>query len=176
MLDPTARELLVRPQGAQRFELKIHAVTLENIEPNGDRYVVEQLATNEMMELGSLIAYTPADPNARPGDPNADPTIEQRGVIVAVIVRAGNGHLLGLPDPAFMTKHPDGIEHIVREHADVPMFFGPGDVVFIDHNARGRALKVYGREGRIVGQIDVLGRLEGVKLKRVNDRWEQVEE
>lgn len=161
----------IRPRG--KFELRIHTVALEDIEPLGDRYVIEEIALDEKIELGRILVVTqPAIRN--PSDPQADPTIENRGVIAGVIIRAGNGHLLGLsdypPDPVIL---PGDVEvGQTRPWASVPMFHSPGDVVLIDHNAKGRALKILGREGRIVNQIDVLARIEGVRLKRVGDEWE----
>ncbi|MGD0968673.1 MAG: hypothetical protein ABR949_10330 [Candidatus Aquilonibacter sp.] len=152
------------------YKLKIHDVKPEDIEPNGDRYVVEEIDVDEYIERGQLLVITQNAPKHQ-GDPMADPTIENRGVIVAVVIRAGNGHLLGLPDPYFIE---DGKG--VQGNADVPMFFSEGDVVFVDHNAKGRALRILGREVRIINQIDVLAKMDGVKLKRGEHGWEQVEE
>jgi hypothetical protein len=56
------------------------------------------------------------------------------------------------------------------------MFYAPGDVVMVDHNAKGRALKILGREARIVGQIDILARIKGLRLRRSEDgSWEREE-
>lgn len=175
ILDPRDGPRFAR--ASQRFTLHIHEVALEDIVPNGDRYVVEVLDLDEKIELGSILVVTQEQPQ-RPGDPQADPTIERRGVIAAVVIRAGNGHLLGLPDLApqqggelVTGDGGHGYFPVDRPPASVPMFFDPGDVVLIDHNAKGRALKILGREGRIVNQIDVLADIEGINLHRVNGEW-----
>lgn len=168
-LDPKAISLKA-VSSRNLFKLKIHNVKPEDINPNGDRYLVEEIDVDEYIERGGLLVIT-QQASQNLGDPQADPSIERRGVIVAVIIRAGNGHLLGLPDPAFALG-----DKVEREWADVPMFYEEGDVVFVDHTAKGRALKILGREVRLVNQIDVLAKLEGVKLKRGDDGWEQVEE
>lgn len=112
---------------------------------------------------------------AKPGDPLADPSVERRGVIAAVIVRAGNGHLLGLPDLSPMTT--DAPPYLLgdRPWPSVDMFYEPGDVVLIDHTAKGRALKILGREIRIVNQIDVLAKVGSIRLERKDDTWVEVE-
>lgn len=151
-----------------RFELKIHDIAPEDIIPNGDRYVVEVLDVDETkLAFANLLVVTQA--KVKPGDPQADPNIEPRGVIPAVVVTKGNGHLLGLSD------HPrNGNHQHEREWASVPMFYDIGDIVLIDHNGRGRALKIHGRESRIVNQIDVLGHIPKLKLTRTEDgRWKQ---
>lgn len=158
-----------------RFQLKIHNVAPESIIPNGDRYVVEVIDLDETIELGQMLIVT-QDPTLDPKDPRNNPQIEQRGVLTAVIVTRGNGHLLGLPDPRLITKNPAGTDTITREKADVPMFYEPGDVVFVDHNAKGRNVKIVGRECRIVNQIDCLAKIEGIKLERTEDGdWKQVD-
>lgn len=149
-LDPRAKKLL---GDSKRFELKIHEVSPEDIEPNGDRYVVEVINLDEKIELGQLLVVT-QDPNADPKDPMANPLLEKRGVLAAVIITKGNGHLLGL-------------------EASVPMFYEPGDVVLVDANMKGRAIRILGREARIVNQIDILARLSGIRLQRVDDTWEE---
>ena len=176
--DPRARALTSIKATPDRglFKLKIHDLKPEDLTPNGDRYVVEEIDVDEQIERGQLLVITQNAPR-HPGDPNADPTIENRGVIVAVVIRAGNGHLLGLPDPRIAVKDAIGNgERVARQPADVPMFFEEGDVVFVDHNAKGRALRILGREIRVINQIDCLAKLEGVKLKRTENGWEQVEE
>lgn len=162
----------------QRYELRIHDISPEDIEPNGDRYVVEVIDFDETILMGQMLVVT-QDPKINPTDPTADPRLERRGVIGAVILRAGNGHLLGYSDPRIYVGHDRGRNYnpsndIVRVPADVPMFFQPGDVVFVDHNMRGRDLKILGREVRIVSQIDILGRLEGISLMRVDGEWQEV--
>jgi hypothetical protein len=170
-----------------RFELKIHEVAPEDIEPNGDRYTVEVIDLDEKIEFGSLLVVTQEiqqkDEYGRPihaGHPQADPSIERRGVIAAVVVLAGNGHLLGLSDLAPVEVRANPGEWAIgpsgRPWASVPMFYEPGDVVLIDHTAKGRALKIVGRECRIVGQIDILARILGVRLRRTDDGgWEREE-
>lgn len=176
-IDPSNLSHLKSVTQRDRFQLKIHHVAPESIVPNGDRYVVEVIDLDETVELGQMLVVT-QDPTLDPKDPRSDPKIEQRGVMAAVIVTRGNGHLLGLPDPRFvMHQNPmNDMESIVREKADVPMFYQPGDVVFVDHNAKGRNVKIVGRECRIVNQIDVLAKIEGIKLERTEDGdWKQVD-
>lgn len=156
----------IKSPSNERFELKIHEVSPENIAPNGDRYVVEVIDLDENIQLGQILIVS-QDPNINPRDPSANPTIEQRGVLAAVVIRGGNGHLLGLPDTATATTS----DRIVRTAADVPMFFEAGDVVLVDRNAKGRALKIVGRECRIVNQIDVLAKIDGVRLVRDDNAW-----
>ena len=55
------------------------------------------------------------------------------------------------------------------------MFYSEGDVVLVDHTAKGRALQIVGRTCRIVNQIDVLARIGSVRLHRVNGAWVQEE-
>jgi len=160
------------PKQNERYELRIHEVEPGDIIPSGDRYVVEVIDIDEKIELGQILVMT-QDPKIDPKDPKADPNIEVRGVLVGVIVSRGNGHLLGLPDPALVQRDLSGHDTVVRAHADVPMFFAPGDVVFVDRNAKGRALKILGREIRIIAQIDVLASLRGVRLVRGENGWEQ---
>jgi co-chaperonin GroES (HSP10) len=172
-MDPSAARLIAAPRAtAPRFLLKLHETEPEDIEPLGDRYVVEVIDIDESVEFGQLLVITQATPQ-RPGDPQADPTIENRGVLAAVVIRAGNGHLLGLPDiPRPNAPHKAEADHEMLWSA-VPMFMEPGDVVLVDHNAKGRALKIVGRECRIVSQIDCLAKIEGVRLKRENRTWVQ---
>jgi co-chaperonin GroES (HSP10) len=171
LLDPRAAVL----KEQKRFELKIHEIAPEDIEPLGDRYVVEVIEIDEKVELGQLLIVTQSPEKGADGNPLADPTVERRGVIAAVVLRKGNGHLLGLPDWAVVKQNVNGIgQSVERPKAQVPMFFEPGDVVFIDHNARGRALKILGRECRIINQIDVLARIDGIRLQRDADgNWEE---
>ena len=161
---------IVVPRG--KFVLHIHSVALEDVEPLGDRYVVETIDLDEKIELGRILVVT-QDAVKDPRDPQSDPRLENRGVIAGVIVRKGHGHLLGLSDfPPQESPGDKALEAEKRPWACVPMFYAPGDVVLIDHNAKGRALKILNREGRIVNQIDVLARIEGIRLKRVGDEWE----
>lgn len=165
LVDPVAQ--LIRPSAiSKRYELNIHEIALEDIEPLGDRYVVEVIDFKEgIVELGQLLVIT-QDKRIDPRDPMSDPTVENRGVIAGVIVRVGNGHLLGLAPTASMEEDESEIQAVV------PMFFTEGDVVLIDYSSKGRALKILGREGRIVGQMDCLARLP-MRLKRVDGEWVQ---
>jgi hypothetical protein len=163
--DPRVKQLFSRT----RFQLKLHDIAPERFIPNGDRYVVEEIDIDEAIEFGQLLVLVQPKPK-KEGDPQADPNVENRGVLAAVIVAVGNGHLLGLPDPGLMRSSDD----VERFSADVPMFYKHGDVVLVDWNAKGRNLKIVGRECRIVGQIDVLAAVEGVRLKRTTDGgWEE---
>jgi co-chaperonin GroES (HSP10) len=150
-----------------RFQLKLHDIDMERFTPSGDRYVIEILDVDESMEFGQLLVYVQPDPK-KDGDPMADPTVENRGIMPGVIVAVGNGHLLGLPDIPVVI---DG--KVKREWASVPMFFKKGDVVLVDYNARGRNLKVAGRQFRTVNQIDILNKIEELRLQRTDDGgWE----
>ncbi len=170
MIDPSAAARMLRVPPA-RFKLNLHAIPVEEYEPNGDRYVIEVIDLDDSIEMGSVLVISQEQPE-RPGDPMADPRVERRGVIAGVVVSAGDGHLLGLPDPAFYDKGEEN--DLVYGRAQVPMFFGPGDVVLVDHNAKGRSLRVVGREVRIVNQIDVLACVRGVRLKRTEEGgWER---
>ena len=92
-IDPLA--VAVRP--SDKFQLKLHEIAPEDIEPNGDRYIVEEIDIDEKVLLGKILVVTQqVAKNDR--SPSSDPTIENRGVIAAVIIKAGNGHLLGLSD------------------------------------------------------------------------------
>ena len=172
--------MIGRPATPERYTLRIHDIDPTDIEPNGDRYVVEVIDIDETaLAFGRLLVMTQ---QVNQQGPQADPTIENRGVLAAVIVTAGNGHLLGLPDAAVALSpgtSASGRQHedsIGRAPADVPMFYAPGDVVMVDHNAKGRALKILGREARIVGQIDILARIKGLRLRRSEDgSWEREE-
>lgn len=160
-----------------RFKLRIHDITPERFIPNGDRYVIEIVDFDETILLGQVLVAT-QDPNIDPRDPKADPTIEQRGVIGGIVISAGNGHLLGIPDPRLVARiNPmSDASTIVREAADVPMFYKPGDIVLVDRNAKGRNIKVLGREIRVINQMDVLCHIQGITCHRTEDGdWEQVE-
>lgn len=173
---------------SERFKLKMHDVAPELLIPNGDRYICEEIEMDDNFVMGQILVVTNTGQNAKPGDPMADPAIEKRGVIAAVVVNAGNGHLLGLPDLAPIEQSvgiaydKDGEEEGAmwqpgdRPWPSVAMFYEPGDIVFIDHNARGRAFKLPGRAIiRVCNQIDILAHLDGVKLERKDDTWVEVE-
>jgi hypothetical protein len=156
--------------------LKLHEIAPEDIVPNGDRYLVEVIDIDEKVLLGQLLVVTQNEQLDARGNPLADPTVERRGVLAAVVISVGNGHLLGLPDIPMTSKVGTPQEETENVWASVPMFYEPGDVVLIDHNAKGRALKIAGRELRIVNQIDILAQVSGVLLQRTEDgkTWEQV--
>jgi hypothetical protein len=160
------------PRSLERFQLRIHEIQPEDILPNGDRYTVEVIEMAEQVLLGSLLVVTQTP--SEPGGPQSDPAVERRGVFAAVVIRAGNGHLLGLPDQDHVLTTTKG-DRIERTWASVEMFFKPGDVLLIDHNARGRALMIVGREVRLVNQIDILAKVDGVRLERVDGAWVQVD-
>lgn len=178
MLDPSAFRdgsipVIGEPSNEpEKFKLKLHGIEPEAIIPNGDRYLVETLEVDDVMQFGQLLVIV-QDPNVNPRDAKADPQVENRGIIAAVIVQAGNGHLLGLADHALVLSA--GAERIERAPADVPMFFEAGDVVLIDRSARGRPLRYANRELRLVNQIDVLARIEGIRLVRKDGVWTQGE-
>lgn len=191
-VDPAARMRLI---SGKKFELKINELEADALEPIGDRYLVEELPVHEEVLFGSLLVLTKAEPSPEndPRNPNRDPQVERRGVMPAVVVDVGNGHLLGIPDPAFLdTSKAKGeggevfddaadletlanASRIKRAPADVPMFCKPGDVVLVDMNNRGRALKIAGRNLRVVNQMDVLVRSKRVRLKWNGDGWEREE-
>lgn len=153
----------------EAFELKIHELDPEDFAPNGDRYVVERIKIDEAVLLASqLLVVTGMGENDDDRKPHEKPAVEKRGVVAAVVCAVGNGHLLGYADYA-----PDGDG--VRAQATVPMFYAPGDVVLVDMNAKGRNLRMAGREVRIINQIDVLTGIPKIKLARVGKTWQRVE-
>lgn len=158
------------------FELDLHEFEPEDMEPIGDRYIVEELGVNEQVEFGSLTLLVQGEPgpNDDPRNPMSNPNVEKRGVMPAVVISKGNGHLLGFPDPRFVVKRAGG-EYITRESADVPMWLERGDVVLIDINMKGRALRIAGRTLRTVNQMDVLVKLTKVRLVRKDGKWEREE-
>lgn len=147
---------------APRLQIKLHEIAAESIVPCGDRYLIEVVDFDEAFQLGQLLVLT-KDMQINLKDPKADPMVEPRGVIGGVVLAVGNGHLLGIPDHAIVEYHQlgdDGEEPaLIRPPANVPMFHSLGDLILVDHNAKGRNLKLRGREIRIVGQIDVLANL-----------------
>ena len=158
--------------GSESFKLSIHEIEPQFIAPNGDRYVVEFIPVDEAVEFGTILVVTDADPNSKnpdndPRNPMAKHEVEKRGVVPAVVIQVGNGHLLGIPDMKIAVS-PDTCR---REPSDVPMFYHPGDVVLVDVNARGRALRIAGRQIYICGQMDVLGQIIGTRLKWTENGW-----
>jgi len=153
----------------KQFMLELHEFEPAAMEPIGDRYVVETLFVEETVKFGSLLVYTP-QADIDPRDPAANPKAEKRGVLPAVIITAGNGHLLGLADPRLVVGSPSGLTHVERHPADVPMFLKPGDVVLIDMNYKGKALKIADREIRVINQMDCLVKLP-VRLLWSDEGW-----
>ena len=158
------------------FKLKIHDFDAEDFVPNGDRYVIEQIDFDEEVEFGQILVVSGAGENtSKPWEPKGA-QVEARGVFAGVVVSAGNGHLLGLPDwPERSHVNPSGFDIPAqpRSRAEVPMFFKPGDVVLVDYNAKGRNMRIVGRSLRIVSQYDILTSIPKVRLQRVNGEWIQ---
>lgn len=154
---------------AKPFEVDIHEIAPENLTPIGDRYLVEELAVNEAVMFNDLLVIVEGEikPSDDPRNPKANPMVEKRGVMPAVVVSVGNGHLLGLPDPPVVVN-----DKVERVPADVPIFLSPGDVILVDINNRGRALKIAGRTLRVVNQIDCLLKLE-MRLIFRDGKWER---
>lgn len=178
VIDP--RLILEANKKNERFKLTMKEIAPEDLDPNGDRYIIEEIEMDDTFVMGAIMVVTNvnADPNANTAQ--ADPTIEKRGVIAGVVIGVGNGHLLGLPDLAPVAQ--DAAPYIAgdRPWSSVDMFFQAGDVVFIDHNARGRAFKLPGRAIiRVCNQIDVLAQLKRkgvpVRLVRKDDTWVEAE-
>lgn len=153
----------------KQFMLELHEFEPAAMEPIGDRYVVETLFVEETVQFGSLLVYTP-QADIDPRDPAANPKAEKRGVLPAVIIRGGNGHLLGLADPRIAVRSVNGRDEVERHPADVPMFLKPGDVVLIDMNYKGKALKIADREIRVINQMDCLVKLP-VTLTWTDEGW-----
>lgn len=171
IIDPSIAKHIFAPP----FELDIHELDPKEMEPIGDRYIVEELAVNEKVLFGSLLVVTnaPPSPDDDPRNPQANPNVERRGVMAAVVISKGNGHLLGLPDPRIAVSAASGASKIERTSADVPMFLEHGDVVLVDKNMKGRALQIAGRLLRVVSQIDCLVKLK-VRLKFKDGKWERL--
>jgi co-chaperonin GroES (HSP10) len=151
--------------------LELHEFEPAAMEPIGDRYVVETLFVEETVQFGSLLVYMPQE-DIDPKNPGANPKMEKRGVLPAVIIAIGNGHLLGLPDPRLIKRDGAGMDTVVRETADVPMFLKVGDVVLVDINYKGKALKIADREIRVLNQMDCLVKLP-VRLVWTDEGWKR---
>lgn len=162
---------ILRPRAhtVKQYELKLHDFNPFAMDPLGDRYIVEGLAVEETVMFGSFLVVS-KDAQINPKDPSADPTVERRGALPAVIIAVGNGHLLGLPDPRIVVRNIAGQDEVERHAADVPLFCRPGDVVLIDMNNRGRNLKIVNREIRVINQIDVLVKLPK-RLTWTDEGW-----
>jgi hypothetical protein len=158
---------LVRPRVLEKFHLLLHDFDPTEMLPIGDRYIVETIPVEETVKFGSFVVVANVGGDTNPRDPSGNPAVERRGVLPAVIIAAGNGHLLGLPDHKIVV---DG--KIVREPADVPIFFTPGDVVLLDMNAKGRSLMIVDREIRVVNQMDCLVKLP-LRLEWTEQGWKR---
>lgn len=170
-------KLVTDGSSSDRPTLKIHNIDAMMLKPNGDRYTIEVCDFDETLQLGQLLVVTPPEGEHKTTKTHPlDPIVEQRGVIGGIILRGGNGHLLGLPDAIVAVNRDDGTQHLESDWAAVPMFFEHGDVVLVDRNAKGRALKIIGHEYRVVNQIDILLHVEGIKAVKDEDgKWQIVE-
>jgi hypothetical protein len=172
----TADLPIVRPsEESGMFKLSIHEFAPEDIVPNGDRYVVEQIEITDEVVLGQILVVLEAtQQRGVQGRPWEQRMGEARGVFAAVVCSVGNGHLLGLPDWAVPIPGQSGWGSVRRESADVPMFFERGNLVLVDVNNKGRDLVILKRKVRIVNQMDVLASIPKVQLEWVGDQWQQV--
>jgi hypothetical protein len=161
----------------KKFMLELHEFDPAEMEPIGDRYIVETIPVEETVSFFSFIVVAGGtDPSTiDPRNPLANPNVERRGVVPAVIIANGNGHLLGLPDPRIALKMSGGQDVVERHPADVPMFLTPGDVCLIDFTSKGRALKIIDRDIRVINQIDVLVKLK-VRVKWTEEGWAREDE
>ena len=162
----------------KKFALHLHEFEPAAMEPLGDRYIIETLPVEETVKFGAVLVMAQTGthgPDNDPRNPAASHAVEKRGVLPAVIIAVGNGHLLGLPDHAIPVRQMAGNDVVERYPADVPLFCEPGDVVLVDMNARGRALMIVDREIRVINQIDVLVRLP-VRLQWTDEGWVRDEE
>jgi hypothetical protein len=162
---------IIRPRThtVAKFMLELHDFDPAAMEPIGDRYIVETIPVEDTVKFGSFLIMAQGA-QIDPKNPMATPGVERRGVLPAVIIALGNGHLLGLPDPRLVKRDGAGMDTIVREAADVPMFLKPGDMVLLDMNSKGRALQIVDREIRVVNQIDCLVKLP-LRLTWTDEGW-----
>ena len=176
---------IIRPRVhavVKKFMLELHEFDPAEMEPIGDRYIVETIPVEETVSFFSFIVVAGGtDPSTiDPRNPLSNPNVERRGVVPAVVVATGNGHLLGLPDPRLVVPFANTMREPVqitrydveRHAADVPMFLAPGDVCLIDFTSKGRALKIIDRDIRVINQIDCLVKLK-VRLKWTPEGWER---
>lgn len=172
LIDPAGARLL---KIVEKFTLKIHELDPREMEPIGDRYIVETLEVDEDILFGSILVKTQGTangPDDDPRNPAAKHETEKRGVLPAVVCAIGDGHLLGIPDARLAVRNQHGYDEVVRIPSDVPSFLKVGDVCLVDINARGRALRLAGREIRVVNQIDCLVRLK-VRLDWTDTGWQR---
>jgi hypothetical protein len=167
---------ILRPRAhtVKQFKLHLHDFDPAAMVPIGDRYVVETIPVEDTVSFGSFLVMAGSGAEINPRDPSANPAVERRGVLPAVILAVGNGHLLGLPDPRIAVRTVSGRDEVERHAADVPMFCAVGDVVLLDVNSKGRALKIVDREVRICNAIDVLLKLP-VRLRWTDEGWVEEE-
>lgn len=180
------------------FKLNYKDEDVLSIMPNGDRYLVEILETDEVTTVKGL------DGSEKQLYVGAKDEME-RGWVAAVVMGVGNGHRLEVPDHvAVLDNHMDHPriqpgedihafkkrqdehklqaimngamfateEHVVvRPPASVPMFFGLGNVVALER-LTGRQFKLNtGRVYRIVSQVDILWRFVHINLRLVDGEW-----
>lgn len=151
--------------------------------PVGDRYTIEEIEVDNSVELNGTRFLLPGQSE------------KDKGWKAGVIVRVGNGHLLGVPDLAVsMTHKPQGqpddnpsVEKaralgaqfmtedaiVVRPPAAVPMFFNVGDVVLVERWA-GREITLGTKKYWVVAQEHCLLSLDTPRLVRgENGEWSE---
>ena len=173
------------PAVYNQYVFKYHTANPAHLRPIGDRYLVEIVPVDE--ELTPSGIYLP------------EKLEEQRGWAVGIVFSVGNGHRLEVPDvvsviPEGYVPDPNLSESaqsnrrqsalgyrmpalgdkssVMRFESAVPMFFIPGEVIFIERYS-GRQFTIQGRTFRFVNQVDCLG-TTGVYLKLAEDgiNWE----
>lgn len=95
-------------------------------EPNGDRYLVEEIEVENTVYVGGQKLLLPESSNHE----------EKRGWKLCRVIACGNGHRLEIDQ-------------------FVPMFYVPGDVVYVERFT-GRELKLQAQAYWIISQVDVL--------------------
>lgn len=160
----------------ERYVFRYRNADPRLLRPIGDRYLIEVLEVDEEKMPSGL--YLP------------EQTEEQKGWAVGVVFSIGNGHRLEVHDPALVLpegyvkdeklseqennmRHAAGLGYntpcigdhssVMRIPALVPMFFVPGEVIFVERYS-GRQFTILGRVFRFVSQVDCLG-TSGVYLK-----------
>jgi co-chaperonin GroES (HSP10) len=168
----------------ERFVFRYRNLDPRRLRPIGDRYLIEVLDVDEE-KVGGI--YLP------------EQSEEQKGWAVGVVFSIGNGHRLEEHDPIVVV--PEGYKAdpklteqeqmqrrmsalgyttpsmgdestVMRYPALVPMFFQPGEVIFVERYS-GRQFTMSGRTMRFVSQVDCLG-TSGMYLKMNEDgSWEE---